>query len=278
MPSTRPYTSNVGSSVTRKTPDMSHHPSPYEGRLRVRGAELRVARIQGLSPYVPLWDLQKHLWCLRLAGDIPDTLLLLEHHPVITLGRSADSGNIRSSAETLRAGGVEVVEVDRGGDVTYHGPGQITGYLIADLKELCLDVHLFVRSLEEVMIRTLTGYGICAERVPRLTGVWVGREKIGAIGVHMSRWISTHGFAFNVKTDLDSFDHIVPCGIKDRGVTSMTSRLGGGVDLEDVARSLGRQAGLVFGRRTSWITFKDHREALQALGFHQPEAAEERTL
>jgi lipoyl(octanoyl) transferase len=200
-----------------------------------------------------MWDLQKHLWSERLAERIPDTLLLLEHTPVITLGRSADAENIRSSRDDLKTKGIDVVDVDRGGDVTYHGPGQITGYLIAALKELRLDVHLFVRGLEEVMIRTLSDYGLSAGRIPGLTGVWVGEEKIGAIGVHMSRWISTHGFAFNVRTELDSFDHIVPCGIKDRGVTSMTRLLGEGVDLEDVAELLGRWTGEVWRMwRSCW--------------------------
>jgi lipoate-protein ligase B len=225
-----------------------------------------------------MWDLQKHLWNERLAERIPDTLLLLEHTPVITLGRSADAENIRISRDDLKTKGIDVVEVNRGGDVTYHGPGQITGYLIAALRELSLDVHLFVRGLEEVMIRTLGDYGVEAGRIPGLTGVWVGEEKIGAIGVHMSRWISTHGFAFNVRTKLDSFDHIVPCGIRDRGVTSMAHLLGEGVDMEDVAESLGRWAGEVFRRKTSSITFRNPREALQDLGFHEQETAEESTL
>jgi lipoyl(octanoyl) transferase len=238
-----------------------------------------VVRIRGLSPYGPLWDLQRFLWSERLEGETPDVLLLLEHTPVITLGKSADAENLRSPREALDAAGVEVVEVDRGGDVTYHGPGQITGYLIADLKELALDLHLFVRALEEVMIRTLAAYEITAGRIPGLTGVWVGGEKIGAIGVHMSRWISTHGFAFNIETDLDSFDHIVPCGIDDRGVTSMARLRGGaGPDLEEVARSLGESAGRVFHRRTSWITFNSAGDALCSLGFRDVGALQERSV
>lgn len=264
--------------MTRETRDILHRIGPYEGRVRVPGAELRIVRIRGLSPYQPMWDLQKHLWSERLGERIPDTLLLLEHTPVITLGRSADAENIRISRDDLKAERIDVVDVDRGGDVTYHGPGQITGYLIAALKELSLDVHLFVRGLEEVMIRTLADYGLSAERIPGLTGVWVGEEKIGAIGVHMSRWISTHGFAFNVRTKLDSFDHIVPCGIRDRGVTSMARLLGEGVDMEGVVGSLSRWAGEVFCRRTSRITFMNPLEALQGLGLHDPETAEERTL
>jgi lipoyl(octanoyl) transferase len=209
-------------------------------------------RLRGLSPYRPLWDLQKRLWRERLEGRIPDTLLLLEHTPVVTLGKSARREHLLAPVEALERAGIEVVPCDRGGDVTYHGPGQVTGYLVADLRELAQDVQLFVRGLEGVMIRVLRAYGVAAQRVPGLTGVWVGREKVGAIGVHLSRWVSTHGFAFNVAPDLRAYDLIVPCGIRDRGVTSMERLLGRRPDMEEVCRRLGEAAGAVFQRRPAW--------------------------
>jgi lipoate-protein ligase B len=214
-------------------------------------------RIRGLSAYRPLWDLQKDLWRARLEGELDDTLLLLEHEPVVTLGKSADPRHLVTPKAVLERSGVDVVLVDRGGDVTYHGPGQLTGYLIADLKDLALDLHRFVRGLEEVMILALAAYGIRAGRIPGLTGVWVGREKIGAIGVHMSRWVSTHGFAFNVNTTLDAYTHIVPCGIRDLGVTSMAAILGTACDLEEAAVRLADAAGRVFLRRVAYRTVRD---------------------
>jgi len=176
----------------------------------------------GLVPYGDALALQRSLADDRRAGRVHDLLLLLEHPHVLTLGMRAGGGraHILATAETLAARGVEVHETGRGGDITYHGPGQIVGYPIVDLTPDRRDVHRYVRDLEEVLIRTAADYGIAAARVEGLTGVWVGREKLAAIGVRIARWITSHGFAFNVSTDLEYFNLIVPCGIADRGVTS----------------------------------------------------------
>ena len=171
----------------------------------------------------------------RRAGRVPDVLLLLQHPPVITLGvRGSSRSHITASDSLLASRGVEVHETGRGGDVTYHGPGQIVGYPILDLRPDRCDVHRYVRDLEEIMIRVCADYGVTADRVAGLSGVWVGLEKIGAIGVRISRWITSHGFAFNVNTKLDDFGLIVPCGIADRGVTSLQKLLGRPVSIDEV--------------------------------------------
>src|SRR4029079_12371763 len=189
----------------------------------------------------------------RRAGDIPDTLLLLQHPHVLTLGvKLADAKlHVLASPEELAALGVEVFEAGRGGDVTYHGPGQIVGYPILDLRPDRCDVHKYVRDLEEVMIRTCADYGIAAGRIAGLTGTWVGAEKIGAIGIRISRWITSHGFAFNVRTDLDHFKLIVPCGISDRGVTSLERLTGRTIELDAVEDALVRRFSDVFERRAA---------------------------
>jgi lipoyl(octanoyl) transferase len=200
------------------------------------GATRRLdVRRLGLVPYSDALALQRSLVEDRRAGRIPDTLLLVEHPHVLTLGVRGDGGrsHILATADTLAARGVEVHETGRGGDITYHGTGQIVGYPILDLKPDRCDVHRYVRDLEEVLIRTAADYGIQAERVEGLTGVWVGREKLAAIGVRVARWITSHGFAFNVTTDLEYFNLIVPCGIADRGVTSLARVLGRRVELAE---------------------------------------------
>jgi lipoyl(octanoyl) transferase len=184
----------------------------------------------------------------RQAGGIPDTLLLLEHEPVFTLGRNARADNVLLSAEALRERGFDVFETGRGGDVTYHGPGQVVGYPILDLAPDRKDVHRYVRDLEEVMIRTCADYALGGSRVPGLTGVWVGNEKIGAIGVRIARWVTSHGFAFNVAVDLQPFSLIVPCGIRDRGVTSLERLLGHSVAVEETMMRLATHLAAVFGR------------------------------
>ena len=173
------------------------------------------------EPYQRLWDLQKRLWTQRVAGTLPDLLLLLEHRPVVTLGKNARRQNLLLSEKLYRDRGIEVFDVDRGGDVTFHGPGQLIGYWIFDLKELYQDVHRYLREIEEVLIRVLAGHGITAGRRTGATGVWVGNEKIAAMGLHLSRWVSTHGFALNLSTDLTPFSWIVPCGLSGTGVTSL---------------------------------------------------------
>ena len=198
--------------------------------------ELAVRRL-GLVPYGEALDLQKSLVEERRAGRIPDTLLLLEHPHVITLGvKLADArAHVVATPESLAAQGVEVVETGRGGDVTYHGPGQLVAYPILDLKPDRQDVHRYVRDLEAAMIGLCAAYGVAADRIAGFSGTWVGDRKIGAIGVRISRWITSHGLAFNVSTDLSFFDHIVPCGIADRGVTSLSLELGRPVSVDEVA-------------------------------------------
>ena len=182
----------------------------------------------GRVPYADALALQRSLVEDRRAGRIPDTLLLVEHPHVLTLGVRGDGGrsHVLADAEILASRGVEIHETGRGGDITYHGPGQIVGYPIIDLNPDRRDVHRYVRDLETVLIRTAADYGIVAERVAGLTGVWVGNDKLAAIGVRIARWITSHGFAFNVTTDLDYFNLIVPCGIEGRSVTSLARLLG----------------------------------------------------
>jgi lipoyl(octanoyl) transferase len=206
------------------------------------------ARRCGRLSYADGLELQSKLVTARQAGEIPDTLLLLEHEPVFTLGRSARRENVLSTDEALRARGFEIFETGRGGDVTYHGPGQLVGYPILDLSPDRQDVHRYVRDLEEVLLRTCRDYGIAAERVAGLTGAWVGLDKIGAIGVRIARWVTSHGFALNVATDLSAFELIVPCGIRDRGVTSLTRLLGREVPMDDVMDRVTTHFAAVFDR------------------------------
>jgi lipoyl(octanoyl) transferase len=200
--------------------------------------------------YAEALALQRTLVEERRADRVPDLLLLLQHPAVITLGVRGDGGrsNITAGRARLDELGVAVHDAGRGGDVTYHGPGQVVGYPIVDLRPDRCDVHRYVRDLEEVMIRVCADYGVTAGRVAGLTGAWVGGEKIGAIGVRISRWITSHGFAFNVNTDLSHFDLIVPCGIADRGVTSLRNVIGGEVREQDVERAIARHFADVFGR------------------------------
>jgi len=209
--------------------------------------ELNVQRL-GQVPYARGLELQEHLVAERQADRIPDTLLLLEHAPVFTLGRNARQEHLLLGEADLRARGFDVFECGRGGDVTYHGPGQVVGYPILDLSPDRRDVHRYMRDLEEVMIRACGDYGVRAERVAGLTGAWVGQAKIGAIGVRLSRWVTSHGFALNVGTDLAPFGLIVPCGIRERGVTSLERLLGRPVPLEEVGSCLAGHLAAVFGR------------------------------
>jgi lipoyl(octanoyl) transferase len=197
--------------------------------------ELEVRRL-GVVPYTDALALQRSLVEERRAGRVPDLLLLLQHPPVITLGVKGDGGrsNVIADPVRLSALGISISETGRGGDVTYHGPGQIVGYPILDLRPDRCDVHRYVRDLEEVMIRVCADYGVLATRIQSLTGAWVGNDKIGAIGVRVSRWITSHGFAFNVKTDLRRFDLIVPCGIANRGVTSLQRAAGRDLPMNEV--------------------------------------------
>ena len=203
--------------------------------VTVHGSPFTVRNL-GLIDYQAALDLQRELVEQRKRGEIGDQLLLLQHPDVITLGVRTrnDRSHILESDASLAAQGVKVFETGRGGDVTYHGPGQLVGYPIFDLKPDRCDVHRYVRDLEEVLIRSVAEFGITAGRVAGLTGIWVGQEKLAAIGVRISRWVTSHGFALNVNTDLSKFGLIVPCGITDKGVTSMQRLLGKPVPMAEV--------------------------------------------
>ncbi len=221
----------------------------------------------GTVDYATGLRLQQRLVDLRKEGRIGDVLLLLEHSPVITLGRNASRKNIVASPELLAQRGVEVFECDRGGDVTFHGPGQLVGYPIFDLRAIAtpdgkrktLGAIEYVRRLEEVLIRTCADFGIPAARICGLTGVWTAQQgdkeqaKIAAIGVHISRAVTSHGFALNVNTDLDYFKLIVPCGITTKPVTSMAKELNRQLSLQDVAHSISRNFGIVFESQMLWL-------------------------
>jgi lipoyl(octanoyl) transferase len=201
----------------------------------------------GLVSYADGLELQRALVDDRKAGRIPDTLLLLQHPHVLTVGVKKDGRrHILAAPDRLAARGVEVFETGRGGDVTYHGPGQLVGYPIIDLNPGRRDVHVYVRDLEEVMIRVCADYGLAAGRVKGMSGAWLGDAKIGAVGVRISRWVTSHGFAFNVTTDLDFFNLIVPCGIADKAVTSLAAELGRPVPMAEVEDAFVRHFSGVF--------------------------------
>jgi lipoyl(octanoyl) transferase len=223
----------------------------------------------GTVDYATGLRLQQELVDLRKAEKIGDVLLLLEHSPVITLGRNAKAANVIASTELLAQRGVELFECDRGGDVTFHGPGQIVGYPIFDLrgfatpdgKRKTLGAVEFVRRLEEVLIRTCADFAIATNRIASLTGVWTNHEaaqaKIAAIGVHIARFVTSHGFALNVNPDLSFFNLIIPCGITSKPVTSMQHELGHSLDLNSVAESISRNFGTVFSSQMLWVDTLD---------------------
>src|SRR5216683_8173260 len=225
----------------------------------------------GLVEYSAAWELQRRVVAARKAGAIPDVLLLCEHPNVITLGRSGKISNLRAPGEMLRRMGVSFFETNRGGDITYHGPGQLVGYPILNLAEIRRDVGWYVRSLEEAMIRATAEFGIASKRMTGRTGVWVDvpaasaaeheeevkevkdveegkdEEKLAAIGVHLSRWVNSHGFAYNISTDLRYFDLIVPCGIAGKQATSLEKLLGRRVEMKDAALRIAARLGEIFG-------------------------------
>jgi lipoyl(octanoyl) transferase len=200
----------------------------------------------GRTRYADAWQLQQRLWELRRAHTIGDVLLYTEHEHVYTIGKGGDSDHLLASGSELKENGVDFFQIDRGGDVTYHGPGQIVGYPIIDLNKYDPDLHKYLRNLEEVIILCLNKFGIQGTREEGYTGVWVKGNKIAAIGVKVSRWVTMHGFALNVNTDLKKFDRIIPCGIFHKGVTSMQSILGTTFPLADVQRELSNTFGVVF--------------------------------
>ncbi|HEY8181274.1 MAG TPA: lipoyl(octanoyl) transferase LipB [Thermoanaerobaculia bacterium] len=210
----------------------------------------RVCELRNLHlvTYENAMHLQQKFVGLRQSDSIPDQLLLLEHPPVITLGRGGERANLLASPETLRARRVRFFETTRGGDITYHGPGQIVGYPILHLGEGNRDVRKYVTKLEEVLIRTVAEYGIPASRTDGQRGIWVGDNKIAAIGVRIARWVTSHGFALNVNTNLDHFQLITPCGIRGRGVTSIANEIGREIPIEDVRAIVVAKFAEVFDR------------------------------
>ena len=210
----------------------------------------------GVVAYADGLGLQRGLVEDRKAGRIPDTLLLLQHPHVVTIGVKKDGRrHILATPDRLKELNVDVFDTGRGGDVTYHGPGQLVGYPILDLNPDRRDVHQYVRDLEEVMIRVCADYGLTAGRIKGLSGAWIGAEKIGAIGVRISRWVTSHGFAFNVTTDTDFFKLIVPCGIADRGVTSLASQLGRAPDMTEIEDRVVQHFCRVFERSVHWSDY-----------------------
>jgi lipoyl(octanoyl) transferase len=229
----------------------------------------------GLMGYAEAWELQKRVVAARKSGAIEDVLLLCEHPHVITQGRSGKRENLLASEHVLKQKGVEFHATDRGGDITYHGPGQIVGYPILNLGLIRRDVVWYVRLLEEAMMRATAEFGVLAERVAGKTGIWVrssgAEEKLAAIGVHISRWVTSHGFAYNVSTDLRYFDLIVPCGIADRKPTSLEKLLGRTVQPNEVKPRIASHLGEVFGLEMKKASRLELLEKLQEA--EQPVAA-----
>jgi lipoyl(octanoyl) transferase len=216
--------------------------------LLAHGAILTVERL-GTVPYLPTWELQDELAQQRRERRIGDRLLLLEHFPVYTIGRGGDDANLLAGPERLRELGAEFVRIDRGGDITFHGPGQIVAYPIVELRDP-LDLRRYVRALEGAIIDTAARFGVTAGRVDGLTGVWVdGQRKLAAIGVRVRRGVTTHGLAFNVNTELRWFDEMIPCGIRDKEVTSLARELGHPMPMEEVEAALAGDLATHFGLR-----------------------------
>jgi lipoyl(octanoyl) transferase len=223
----------------------------------------------GLISYTDAYALQQRIVAARKSHAIDDVLLLCQHTHVLTLGRNGKRENLLASEHVLRQKGVEFYATNRGGDITYHGPGQIVGYPILDLSLIKQDVHFYVRTLEEVMIRAAADFGISTYRIPGKTGIWVeavpAEEKLAAIGVHISRWVTSHGFAFNVSTDLRYFDLIIPCGIADRKATSLEKLLNRSVTLDEVKPHLVHHFADLFGCNANTITLNDLNTILERL-------------
>lgn len=199
---------------------------------------LRVVWLTGHRPYRQVWDLQREIHAERCAGRCADTLLLLEHRPVVSVGRNGDVSNLNRSEDQLRTLGIDLVRTDRGGDITYHGPGQLIGYPIVDLKALRRGIRKFIEEIEEGLICAVARYGIEAGRAEGRTGVWVGSEKLASIGLKASRSVTMHGLALNISTDLSAFDLIVPCGIRECTMTSMERLLGTAPELRSVGEAV----------------------------------------
>jgi lipoyl(octanoyl) transferase len=229
--------------------DAPHRPASDEHPLLLgHGGVLTVEHL-GTVAYRPTWELQDELASQRRERRIGDRLLLLEHFPVYTIGRGGDQANMLAGPERLREIGAELIRIDRGGDVTFHGPGQIVAYPIVELKDP-LDLRRYVRILEAAIIDTAADFGVTADRLDGLPGIWVdGQRKLAAIGVRVKRGVTTHGLALNVNNDLRWFDEMIPCGIPGKGVTSLVAELGHHAPMDDVADALARQLAARFGLR-----------------------------
>lgn len=213
----------------------------------------------GIIDYKEAWDLQKELFSKRVSGEVEDYLLLLEHPNTYTLGKTAHKENLKGSDEYLKENQISVYDIDRGGDITYHGPGQVVGYPIIDLNKWHKDTHKYLRALEEVIINTCAEYNLNCERNSKHTGVWFRDKKIAAIGIKVSRWVTMHGFAFNINTDLDLFNGIIPCGIQDKAVTSLSQEMGIRIEIDEVKGKLLNNFIKVFNY---YDTLVNHRDVL----------------
>ncbi|MCZ7603838.1 MAG: lipoyl(octanoyl) transferase LipB [Melioribacteraceae bacterium] len=207
--------------------------------------------------YDKAWDLQKEIFKLRTGDEINDTFFLLEHPHTYTLGKTADKKNLISNEAFLNKYGIKVYDIDRGGDITYHGPGQIVGYPIIKLSEWKEDTHLYLRNLEQIIIDVCSDYGLQTGRIDGLTGVWIEDRKIAAIGIKVSRWVTMHGFAFNINTDLNLFNGIIPCGITNKKVTSLQHELGKEVGINEVKEKLVEKFKHAFSYDTYKVVLKD---------------------
>ncbi len=231
----------------RPDPEAPHRPASDAHPLLVAHGGLLTVEHLGTVPYRPAWELQDELADQRRGRRIGDRLLLLEHFPVYTIGRGGDPANMLATPERLREIGAELIRIDRGGDVTFHGPGQIVAYPIVELRDP-LDLRRYVRILEAAIIDTATAFGVIADRLAGHPGIWVeGGRKLAAIGVRVKRGVTTHGLALNVNTDLRWFDEMIPCGIRGKGVTSLARELDGAISTDDVAGELARQLAAHFG-------------------------------
>jgi lipoyl(octanoyl) transferase len=256
--STPPSAPSEPAPLRRPSRDQPYRPaSDAHPLLAAHGGRLTVERL-GTVPYQPTWELQDELAQQRRERRIGDRLLLLEHFPVYTIGRGGDQANLLAGPERLHEIGAEFVRIDRGGDITFHGPGQLVAYPIVELHD-ALDLRRYVRTLEAAIIETAASFGVAADRVPGLPGVWVeGQRKLAAIGVRVKRGVTTHGLALNVNIDLRWFDEMIPCGIRDKQVTSLARELGHAVPMEQVeealAAALARHFGMVLADGAPGIT------------------------
>ena len=232
----------------------------FDGRWKMEKKILKYCDL-GFIDYKEAWDLQQEVHKKRVSGEVDDFLFVLEHPNTYTLGKTAHKENLIGSEDYLKKNQISVYDIDRGGDITYHGPGQIVGYPIIDLNNWFKDTHKYLRALEEVIIKTCSDYGLNSERNSKHTGVWIGDRKIAAIGIKVSRWVTMHGFAFNVNTDLNLFNGIIPCGIQDKSVTSMKQELNREVSIQEVKEKLLKNFTELFGY-TSFIS-KNKEEILQ---------------